>query len=417
MHIAAALAGALCMAALPAFAETESRCWVATWTSSQQVPEPHNALPAGELDDATLRQIIRTTIGGPALRLRLSNLFGTEPLRIGAVHVARSADPATSRIDDASGRAVTFSGLRSFIIPAGAEYVSDPIDLAVPPMSHLAVSMYLPEEPARQTSHPGSRATSYVIGGDHTAATELAAAKTVDHWYQIARASVLAPDEAAAIAVIGDSITDGFGVKPNSDTRWPDFLARRMQASPETRHLALLNLGKGGNRILLDGLGPNMLARFDRDILSQPGIRHFILLGGVNDLGTLTRDAPVSQEAHRTLVENIIAAYRQMVARARERGIKAIGATILPYGGSGYYHPDAANEADRQAINDWIRAPGSFDAVIDFDAGLRDPANPSRMRAEFDSGDGLHPSIAGYEAMAEMVPLDLFADTQSGCIR
>ena len=216
---------------------------------------------------------------------------------------------------------------------------------------------------------------------------------------------MVAPAGAAAIVVLGDSITDGYGVQPNTDTRWPDFLARRLQADPRTRHLAVLNHGIGGNRMLLDGLGPNALARFERDVLAQPGVRYLILLEGVNDLGTLTRDAPATPEAHRALVEGIIGAYRQMVERARARGIRAIGATILPYGASEYYHPNALNEADRQAINAWIRAPGHFDALIDFDAMIRDPAAPTRMRADLDSGDGLHPSIAGYEAMAEAVPL------------
>lgn len=410
------VAGAMLLAGSPlAAAEPAPRCWIATWASSQQIPEPHNALPDEDLRDATLRQVVRTTIGGPSIRLRISNLFGTEPLRIGSVRVARSADPASARIESESARPVSFSGHEAVTIPAGAEYVSDPVELAVAPMSHVAISMHLPEPPARQTSHPGSRATSYLVHGDRTGDGDLRGAKTVDHWYQIARLSIAAPNAAAALAVIGDSITDGFGVKPNSDTRWPDYLARRMQASPDTRHLALINLGKGGNRILLDGLGPNMLARFERDVLDQPGVRYFVILGGVNDLGSLTREAPASAEAHKAMVDGITGAYRQMVLRARERGVKAIGATILPFGGSGYYHPDAATEADRQAINAWIRAPGNFDAVIDFDAVMRSRSDPTRLDPAYDSGDGLHPSIAGYEAMAAAVPLDLFTGAGSGC--
>ena len=400
-----------------AAARGEKVCWVATWASSQQIPEPRNALPPEDLTDATLRQIVRTTIGGNAIRIRVSNLFGTAPLRVQSVQVARSTNPASSAIDPASRREVSFAGNRSITIPAGAEYLSDPVDLAVPALTHLAISLYLPEAPAQQTSHPGSRATSYFVHGDHSGDADLPGAKTIDHWYQLTRIDVPAGPGTAALVTIGDSITDGSGTKPNTDTRWPDYLVRRLQADPRTRSLAVLNHGMGGNRVLLDGLGPNLLARFERDVLMQPGVRFFILLEGVNDLGTLTRDAPVGEAEHQALVANIIAAYRQMVARARERGVMAIGATILPYGGSAYYHPDARNEADRQAINSWIRAPGNFDSVIDFDAAMRDPADPTRMRAEYDSSDGLHPSIVGYEAMAKLVPASLFtgASKRKGC--
>ncbi len=408
IHLLGALALWVAAAPNPAVAAGEGKCWIATWASSQQIPEPRNALPNEDLKDATLRQIVRTTIGGQRLRVRLSNLFGTEPLRVGAAAVARSADRASARIVEGSARALTFSGRRDVVIPPGAEYVSDPVPLSAAPMSHLAITIYLPEAPVQQTSHPGSRATSYFLHGDQVWAADMPGAKTIDHWYQIARVEVEAPPATAAIVTLGDSITDGSGIKPNSDTRWPDFLARRLQADKRLRNLAVINAGKGGNRVLLDGLGPNMLARFDRDVLAQPGARYFILLGGVNDLGVLTRDAPAGHAQHQALVAELIAAYGQMVARARDRGIKAIGATILPYGGSAYYHPDATNEADRQAVNAWIRAPGNFDSVVDFDAAMRDPLNPTRLKAEFDNGDGLHPSIAGYEAMARLVPLSLF---------
>ncbi|MET0336215.1 MAG: SGNH/GDSL hydrolase family protein, partial [Caulobacter sp.] len=218
---------------------------------------------------------------------------------------------------------------------------------------------------------------------------------------------VLAGPKAAAIAIIGDSITDGFGVTPDTHGRWPDRLAERLQGTAATRHLSVLNHGIGGNRILNDGLGPNALARFDRDVLNQTGVKYVIVLEGVNDLGTLTRDAPATPAQHDALVGRMIGAYRQMVERGRARGLKMIGATILPYGASPYYHPDARNEADRQAVNRWICTPGNFDAVIDFDAALRDPARPERLRADLDN-DGLHPSLAGYVFMGDAVPLGLF---------
>jgi lysophospholipase L1-like esterase len=217
---------------------------------------------------------------------------------------------------------------------------------------------------------------------------------------------VFAP-QARAIAVLGDSITDGYGVQPDTNLRWPDHLAARLRADPAFAQVAVLNAGIGGNRLLLDGLGPNALARFERDVLSQPGVTHLVVLEGVNDLGVLTRDGPVAAERHAALVAQATEALRQIVLRARARGVTVIGGTILPFATSTTYHPPAETEADRQAINAWIRAPGNFDAVIDFDAALRDPANPSRLDPALDSGDGLHPSLDGYRAMAAAVPLDL----------
>jgi lysophospholipase L1-like esterase len=403
----AALAGLSALLLCQAAPAAPPSRWVASWASAQQVPEPQNSLPADALDDATLRQLVRLSIGGRRLRVKLSNRHGTEPLRIDAVSVAPAADPASPRLAGPA-RIATFGGLRHVVVPAGADYVSDPVDLSAPALSTLAISLHLPKSPARQTGHPGSRATSYWLRGDHVAEADLPQASKVDHWYQLAGVEVEAPRGSAAVAALGDSITDGNGVLPNTNRRWTDYLAQRLQASPATRHIAVLNLGIGGNRLLLDGLGPNAAARFDRDVLAQPGVRWVILLEGVNDLGTLTRDAPVSPERHRALVEEMILAYRQMVGRARERGIKVIACTILPYGGSDYYHPGPENEADRQAVNRWIRTPGNVDAVIDLDALMRDPKAPNRLRRDLDKGDGLHPSDAGYRAMAEAVPLELF---------
>ena len=382
--------------------------WVGAWAASQQVPEPRNALPTEALTDATLRQIVRVTAGGPRLRVRLSNVFGTAPLRFSAVQVARPLALGASAIDPASARVVTFDGRPGITVPAGAEYVSDPVDLPVRPLDHLAISFHLPEPPAVQTSHPGSRTTTFHVRGQRVADPELAGAARVVHWYQISGVDVPTGAQTAAIVTFGDSITDGFGVGPDRDQRWPDVLAERLQANPATRHLSVLNHGVGGNRLLADGLGPNALARFERDVLNQTGVRYVIILEGVNDLGTSTRDGPIPPAAHARLVEDMIGVYRQMVARARARGIKAIGATILPFAGTPVYNPTAVNEADRQALNRWIRQPGNFDAVIDFDALMADPAQPDRLRPDLDVGDRLHPSIAGYRVMAEAVPLSLF---------
>jgi len=393
---------------LSAGALADSIRWLPTWAPAQQVPEPHNALPAEELRDATLRQVLRITRGGDRLRVRLSNAFGTAPLTISAAHLALAAEPGTSRIVEGTGRPLTFDGQAGVIIPAGAEYLSDPVDLTVPALASLAVTLHLPDAPERQTGHPGSRTTSYLVSGNRVAAPELTDAKRVDRWYQLSGVEVAA-ETGTAIVVLGDSITDGYGTTTNGNDRWPDLLAERLQADPALRGFSVLNKGIGGNRLLADGLGPNALARLDRDVLALPGVSHLILLEGVNDLGSLARAERKTAEDHARLVHRIIGAYRQIVIRARARGITVIGATILPFTGSDHYRPDAAIEADRQAVNAWIRTPGNVDAVLDLDAVMRDPSDPARLRPDYDSGDHLHPSLAGYRAMAEAVPPGLFS--------
>lgn len=386
----------------------EAERWVGSWATAQMIPAAKDALPAAEVTDGTLRQTLRLSTGGGKIRVRLSNAFGTEPLKLSGVHVARAAAPGSARIDPASDRALTFSGRPDVTIPAGAEYLSDPVEFPAAPLASLAITLRFDgAPPAQQTSHPGSRTTSWYGAGDQLAAAELTGGKSIDRWFVISGVDVQRPAGASVVA-FGDSITDGYGVTTNGDNRWPDILAARLQADPRTKGVGVLNAGIGGNRLVLDGLGPNAMARFDRDVLSQAGVRYVILLEGVNDLGVLTRDQPVSAEAHAALVVRMTTAYDQMIRRARERGIKVYGATVMPYGGSGYYHPDAVNEQDRQAVNAWIRTPGRFDAVIDFDKLMRDPANPSKLAPAYDSGDGLHPSLAGYKAMADAVPLDLF---------
>jgi lysophospholipase L1-like esterase len=270
----------------------------------------------------------------------------------------------------------------------------------------LAISLHLPASPTPPTGHPGSRATTWFVHGDQTATADLAAAQTAPRWLVLAGIEVLAP-EARAIAVLGDSITDGFGSSPTPTCAGPTISPDGCGPSPGCRRWQVVNAGIGGNRLLNDGLGPNALARLERDVLSQPGVTHLIVLEGVNDLGTLTRDAPVTAEQHAALVAQATEALRQIVLRARTRGLKVIGGTILPFAASTTYHPPAETEADRQAINAWIRAPGNFDAVIDFDAALRDPGQPGRLNSALDSGDGLHPSLDGYRAMAAAVPLEL----------
>ncbi|MEO5774138.1 MAG: SGNH/GDSL hydrolase family protein [Sphingomicrobium sp.] len=391
----------LCLGAAPA------QRWTSAWATAQQAYQGDNSQAEGAFEDVTLRQLVRTSVGGRQLRIRISNAFGTDALLLSGVNIALAPDPASPKILRGSDRPLTFSRARQVAVPAGAEYVSDPVDLDIPPLATLAVSMHILKDPKSESGHVGSRATSYIVKGDQLSASDLPGAKTVDHWYNLTAIDVTGGR--GAIAILGDSITDGNGVQPNTNQRWPDFLMERLQASPRTRGLSILNLGIGGNRLLNDGIGPNALARFDRDVLRRSNVRYLIILEGVNDLGTLTREAPVSAGEHTTQTQRMIAAYRQMVARAREHGIKVIGATVMPYGSNEYYHPAAVNEADRQAINAWIRKPGNFDAVIDFDRLVRDPAHPERLLAAYDKGDGIHPSIAGYRLMAEAVPLSLFS--------
>ena len=302
-------------------------------------------------------------------------------------------------------------------IPAGAEFISDPVNYAIGPLGDLAVSIHFDIPPAQQTGNPGSRATSYLVHGDLVAAANLPGAKKIEHWYQLASVDVLGAPGAASIVALGDSITDGHGATTNGNDRWTDVLARRLQDRAATRTVGVLNQGIGGNHLLSDGLGPNALARFDRDVLAQPGVGYLIVLEGVNDLGGLARKGEVTAAEHAALVREILAAYEQLVTRARTHSIKVIGGTILPYVGSDYYHPAAANEADREAVNQWIRTTGHFDAVIDFDAITRDPAHLDRLLPEFDSGDHLHPSPAGYAAMARAIPLFLFTANNERPIR
>jgi len=293
-------------------------------------------------------------------------------------------------------------------IPAGADYLSDPVSYSVTPLSDLAVTIHLDRLPTDQTGHPGSRATSYLVHGSQVAAVNLSDAKQIEHWYFIEGIDVHAADTTTAVVILGDSITDGHGATTNGNDRWPDVLARRLQAAPQSRMVAVLNHGIGGNRLLLDGLGPNALARFDADVIAQAGVAYLIVLAGINDIGMLGRTGDATIAQHQELVHDIVAAYEQIAARAHTHGIKVAGGTILPFMGSSFYHPGPESEADRQAVNKWIRTPGHFDAIIDFDQIMRDPKDPVRLLPEFDSGDHLHPSPAGYAAMAAAVPVAFF---------
>jgi lysophospholipase L1-like esterase len=373
--------------------------WVGSWATSQQIPEDRNALAAHDLDDATLRQTVHLSFAGTSVRVRLSNAFGTQPLHISAAHVARARKAGSDTIDPASDIALRFSGATDVTIPAGAEYVSDPV---APGATDLAISLYFQTAPAQQTSHPGSRTTSYLLHGNHVADPALPGAKTFDHWFNIAGIDVMGGE--GAISVIGDSITDGRGSTTNGNDRWTDALARRLGAAG--RKIGVLNHGIGGGKILQDGLGPNAMSRFDRDVLAQPGVRWLIVFEAVNDIGTFDPDGTKPKAAHDQLVRQITTAYSQMIEKAHAAGIRIYGATITPFLDCEAYHPKPISEADRIAVNAWIR--GHFDAVLDFDAVVRDPARPDHLAPAYDTGDHLHLSPAGYRALAAAVPLTLF---------
>ena len=372
--------------------------WVGTWGAAPQLTEPRNLPPAPGLSGSTLRQIVHVSIGGSRLRVRFSNAFGPDPAEITAAAVATAGDPGAIRPD--SSRPLSFGGGSTITIAPGTQAVSDPVDFELHPLSDLTVTVFFGGVSRDVTGHPGARCTSYLQQGDFVSAATLPAPVTIEHWYILSGVEVWAEHPGGVLAILGDSITDGRGSTTDRNRRWPDDLARRLQADPRTARVGVLNQGIGGNRLLHDGLGPSALARLDRDVLEQPGVRWLIVFEGVNDLGTAPPDAPGE------VAREVIAAYEQIIQRAHARNIRVYGATITPFGGSFYASP--AREANWQAVNHWIRTSGRFDAVIDFAAAVRDPAEPTCLSAESDCGDHLHLSDKGYEVIAAAIDLDLF---------
>lgn len=393
---------------------TPTERWVHTWAATPQLTEPANMPPepftrdGAVLADATLRQTVRVSVGGDRLRLRFTNAFGGAPLPITAATVAHPRDgrAGAAAIEPGSARTATFHGKPSTVVQPGAQVVSDPIPFPLGAQADLTVTIHLAhgQASAEITSHPGSRTTSHLLAGDHVRADALPGATPVEHWYFLGGVEVPAGPGTAAAAFLGDSLTDGRGSTTNGNDRWPDLLRDRLRSRPGTAGVAVVNQAAGGNRVLRDGLGPNALARLDRDVLAHSGIAWLFVLEGVNDIGC----ALATEAAQKQVADELVDAYDQIVLRAHAHGIRVYGATIPPFGGHAYDDPAGYREAARQAVNDWIRTGGRFDAVVDFDRAVRDPDRPRALRADCDSGDHLHLNPTGYRALADAVPLELF---------
>jgi lysophospholipase L1-like esterase len=437
-YLAAVLAVALAhVILLSGQGAADNQRWVATWMAAAtsrtdaaapqaadvrgEVPPavlavaPGQQLPVGgqsplHFSNQTLRQIVHVTLGGSRLRVVLTNVFGTAPLSIGGAQVALRDHDAS--IQPQSSRPLTFDGSTTTTIPPGTIALSDPVTLTVRDFANLAIDIYLPTDTATMhspiTTHAASWQTNYVsTPGNHAGVASLPVETTTAYrrqdglptatWFFLARVEVTAPANTEAVVTLGDSITDGTASGTDTNNRWPDHLARRLLSA--NLKLAVLNAGIGGNRVLGDGNGVSALARFDRDVLAQPGVRHVIVLEGINDIGG-ARDNPLPG------ARDLIAAHRQLIERAHAHGLKMYGATLTPFEGANYY--TAAGEAKRQALNDWIRTGKAYDAVFDFDAAVRDPSHPARTLPQYDAGDHLHLNAAGYKVVADAIDLSVF---------
>jgi lysophospholipase L1-like esterase len=374
--------------------------WVGTWGASPQQPvTTYGSAPS--FANQTVREIVRISVGGTRFRVRLTNEFGTQPLLIGAAHIAISLSGAA--IKPGTDRVLTFSRHSSVLVPPGALVLSDPVDLKAADLASLAVSIYLPQTTGPATCHLEGKQTAYIVLGNATGASGLGAVTTTSTArFFLSGVEAGGFEQKSAIVMLGDSITDGTRSTVDANHRWPDRLAERLVASGD-HDTGVVNEGISGNRILHDNVGPSALSRFDRDVLATPGVRFMTVLLGINDIGF---GGLIPTEA--VSADDIIGGYLQLIARAHNRGIRIYGATLTPFDNVGAPYFSAANEAERQAVNAWIRTSGEFDAVIDFDKVVRDPSNPSRLLPAFDSGDHLHPNDAGYKAMADSIDLNLF---------
>jgi lysophospholipase L1-like esterase len=386
--------------------------WVATWGASpapQLADEPQMRAAKLVFEDQTLREIVHLSIGGDMVRVRLSNAFGKETVEIGRARIALREKG--SAIAAGSDRALTFSGRATVSIPPDALVLSDPVKLQARASGDLAISLFLPRKTTGAGIHYSAQQTAYIGPGDQSGSPSIQGPATITSWVFLTGVEVMAPVSASAVVAFGDSITDGARSTIDANRRWPNTLAERLLARRGGSRIGVVDAGIGGNRILHDAaanvrFGVNALARFDRDVLAQPGVKYVIVLEGINDLGHAGSSAPESETVS---AEDLIAGLKQMIERAHEHGLKIFGATLTPFEGTpfqGYFTPE--KEAKRKALNEWIRTGRAFDGVIDFEKAVRDPKNPGRMLAEYDGGDHLHPGDAGYKAMGEAIDLSLF---------
>jgi lysophospholipase L1-like esterase len=378
--------------------------WVATWGCALQLTEPNN-LPPVPLANATLRQFVRTSLGGKNLRVRFSNFFGTDSVTLLATHIALAAGKGSAgsgAINPATDKTLTFHGAVEVVIPRGESLFSDPVAFDLPTLAEVAVSTYFGDlSTTTVTGHPGSRTTSFIVASNAVSAASLPDAKKAAHWYLVTGLEVQTDNSGRTIAVLGDSITDGRGSTTDGNNRWPDVLAQRLSANAATANVGVVNQGIGGNAIF-GGLGPAAVKRFNRDVLEPSGVRYFILFEGINDIG--------GRNSSMTTATNLVNTYARMAGQAKARGIRAYGATITPFGGNGYYSD--VHEQERQYVNAWIRTNTVFDGVIDFDAAVRDPVTLTNFQAAYHPGlnanDWLHLNPAGYKAMGDAIDLNLF---------
>lgn len=374
--------------------------WITAWAAAPDSPGP-------AFSNKTVRQMMRTSVAGTKVRLRLSNLFGSGPITITSVHLARHESGST--IMPKSGRSISFGGKSSVTIPKGADVVSDPVAFRVAALEVLAVSIYLPDPIELSTMHTTAIQTAYIAPGNVAEKETLPAGETDTSRFFLTDVEVTAKNNSRAIVIMGDSVTDGVGSTEDKNSRWPDRLAERLQSERALSSIAVVNSGISGNRILNDGsrpfLGPSGLNRFDRDVLTKPNIRWIIMLAGGNDISAARiLEAPKEKVSAQQIIEGM----KTLIGRARQKKIKIFGATLTPREGARFYYPDG--EKMRQEINNWIRNGGAFDGVVDFDKVIQDPTQPGRMLAAYDSGDHLHPNDAGYKAMADAIDLAILRD-------
>lgn len=385
------------------FAQSSQKGWVGTWGTARQLVEPNNMAPEPGLANTTIRQVVAVSIGGKKLRLKFSNEFSKTATTLKKVQIAVSKGGGL--IDESTIKTLKFNGKEEVTMEPGAEITSDAISFKLMPRMEVAITIAYGQVSETVTGHPGSRTTSYILPGNQTAAnTDYSAAVKTDHWYTVIGIDVQNKSKkAGAVATFGDSITDGRGSGTNKQNRWPDIFSMELLKDDATKNVGVLNMGIGGNAVLRGGLGPYALSRFEHDVLNQAGIKWVIIYEGVNDLGG-KRDSTM---AYRT-ANDLIAAYEKMIGQAHAKGIKVYGATIMAFKGNSYYNKHS--EGARQQVNEWIRNSGKFDAVIDFDKTLRDPADPEMLLDAAQSGanDHLHPNEQGYVMMGKSIDLNLF---------